>query len=81
MPLWALRLRVFAILNVYYDEFEIEKNAKFETLVVSKGLTSPRPSLSPKSPKVKYKKGKENLASGLSLKSYGPTTSDPHFDL
>ena len=27
------------------------------------------------------KKGKENLASGLSLKSYGPTTSDPHFDL
>ena len=38
MPLWALRLRDFDILNIYYDEFKIEKMAKFETLIVPIGL-------------------------------------------
>ena len=38
MPLWALRLRDFDILNIYYDEFKIEKMVKFETLIVPRGL-------------------------------------------
>ena len=39
MPLWALWLRDFDILNIFYDEFKIEKMAKFETLIVPRGLT------------------------------------------
>jgi len=39
VPLWALRLRDFDILDIYYDEFKIEKMAKFETLIVPIGLT------------------------------------------
>ena len=38
MPLWALRLRDFDILNIFYDELKIEKMAKFETLIVPRGL-------------------------------------------
>ena len=38
MPLWASWLRDFDILNIFYDEFKIKKMAKFETLVVPKGL-------------------------------------------
>ena len=38
MPLWESWLRDFDILNIFYDEFKIEKMAKFETLVVPRGL-------------------------------------------
>ena len=38
MPLWALWLRDFDILNIFYDELKIEKMAKFETLIVPRGL-------------------------------------------
>ena len=40
MPLWALWLRDFDILNIFYDKFKIEKMAKFETLIVPRGLIS-----------------------------------------
>ena len=43
MPLWALRLRDFDILNIYYDEFKIEKMVKFDTLIVPRGLISTLP--------------------------------------
>ena len=39
MPLWASRPRDFDILNIFYDEFKSEKMAKFETLIVPRGLT------------------------------------------
>ena len=38
MPLRASRLRDFDILNRDYDEFKLEKMAKFETLIVPNGL-------------------------------------------
>ena len=39
--LWVLRLKDFDILNKYYEEFKIEKMAKFDTLIVPIGLRSP----------------------------------------
>ena len=39
MTLWESRLRDFDVLNIYYDEFKIEKIAKFETLIVPIGLS------------------------------------------
>ena len=39
MPLWASWLRDFDILNLFYDEFKSEKMAKFETLIVPRGLS------------------------------------------
>ena len=38
MPLWASWLRDFDILNLFYDELKSEKMAKFETLIVPRGL-------------------------------------------
>ena len=38
MPLWASWLRDFDILNLFYDKFKSEKMAKFETLLVPRGL-------------------------------------------
>ena len=38
MPPWASWLRDFDILNIFYDEFKSEKMAKFETLIVPRGL-------------------------------------------
>ena len=38
MPLWASWLRDFDILNIFYEKFKSEKMAKFETLIVPRGL-------------------------------------------
>ena len=38
MPLWASWLRDFDILNLFYDKFKSKKMAKFETLLVPRGL-------------------------------------------
>ena len=38
MPLWLSWLRDCDILNIFYDEFKIEKMAKFETLIATRGL-------------------------------------------
>ena len=39
MPLWASWLRDFDILNIFYDEFKSKKMAKFETLIVPRGIS------------------------------------------
>ena len=41
MPFWASWLRDIDILNIFYEKFKSEKMAKFETLIVPRGLSTP----------------------------------------